>query len=143
MNIDVKRIELWRTEVDNEPGALASALAPLADAGADLDVVMAYRFSGNIEKGAIEVYPVSGRDQEEAARRAGLEPSGIPTLLIEGVNSPALGRAMAEAIAEIGIDIAFLVAQVVGGRYLAVIGFDNEADARAAQPILEKVAAAV
>lgn len=143
MDVEVKRIELWRTEVENEPGALAWALAPLAESDADLHVVMAYRFPGNEERGAVEVYPVSGSPQEEAARRAGLGPSGIPTLLVDGANKPALGRAMAEAIAETGINMAFFVAQVVGERYSAVIGFDSEADVRAAQPVLEKVAAAV
>lgn len=141
--VEVKRIDLWRMEVANEPGALAAALGPLAEAGADLDVVMAYRFPGNEEWAAVEVYPVSGQEQEAAARRAGLEPSGIPALMIDGANKPGLGRAMAESLAETGINMAFFVAQVIGDRYVAVVGFDNESDARAAHPVLEKVAAAM
>jgi hypothetical protein len=35
-----------------------------------------------------------------------------------------VGRALAES----GVNIAFLVAQVVGGRYSAVFGFESEAD---------------
>lgn len=143
MDVAVKQIELWRTEIDNEPGSMASTLAPLAESGADLQVVMVYRFPGNEDRGAIEVYPISGGEQEKAARRAGLTPFEIPTLLIDGVNKPGLGRAMAEAIAETGINMAFFVAQVVEKRYSAVIGFEGGEDARTAQQILEKVAAAV
>ncbi len=43
MAITVKKAVLWRKEVDNRPGALE----PLAQAGADLQVVMAYRYPGS------------------------------------------------------------------------------------------------
>jgi ACT domain-containing protein len=34
---------LWRKEIDNRPGMLANTLEPLSEAGADLQVLMAYR----------------------------------------------------------------------------------------------------
>jgi len=34
MALTVKRITLWRREVENEPGILAGTLEPLANAGA-------------------------------------------------------------------------------------------------------------
>ena len=46
MAVTVKKAMLWRKEVDNRPGMLASTLQPLAEAGADLQVVMAYRYPG-------------------------------------------------------------------------------------------------
>ena len=42
MVISIKKGTLWRTEVENKPGALSSVLAPLVKAGADLKVVMGY-----------------------------------------------------------------------------------------------------
>jgi len=51
---------------------LASALRPLSEAGADLQVVMAYRYPGAEDKGVIELYPVSGRKVSAAAQAAGL-----------------------------------------------------------------------
>jgi ACT domain-containing protein len=42
MAVSVKKVTLWRTEVENKPGTLAKILAPLAEAGADLQVVMGY-----------------------------------------------------------------------------------------------------
>ena len=53
MALSTKRIVLWRTEVDNRPGALANVLAPLAAAGANLEVVVGYRHGGPEGKAAI------------------------------------------------------------------------------------------
>jgi hypothetical protein len=138
MAVSVKRITLWRREVANRPGILAGTLAPLAEAGADLRVVMVYRFPGDESRGAVELAPVTGRRSQAAARRAGLSNSGIPTLLVEGEDRPGTGVAIARAMAEAGINLAFLVAQVVGRRYSAVIGFDSETDARRAAPLIRR-----
>ena len=138
MAVSVKAITLWRAEVDNRPGTLAKALGPLAESGASLRVAMVYRFPGNESRGAIELFPISGRKATTAARRAGLSESGIPTLLVEGDDKAGLGAAIARSLAEAGINVAFLVAQVVGRRYAAVIGFDSPADARKAAPLLRK-----
>jgi hypothetical protein len=81
---------------------------------------------------------VTGRRAQDAARSAGLSDSGIPTLLVDGEDRPGTGAAIARAIAEAGINLAFFVAQVVGRRYAAVIGFDSEADARKAAPLIRR-----
>ncbi len=141
MALTVKKITLWRTEVDNRPGALASVLGPLADAGADLHVVMGYRFPGNASKAAIEVFPVSRKKVVDAASSAGLIASAIPTLLVEGDNKPGLGKAISEAIAGAGINLDFLVTQVIGKKYSCVIGFENEGDAKKAASLIKKVTA--
>ena len=138
MAITVKKTTLWRTEVQNKPGTLADVLGPLADAGADLHVVMGYRLHGPGKKAAIEVCPVSGKRATAAAREAGLSASSIPTLLVEGDNRPGLGRAISRAIAEAGINVGFLVAQVIGTRFSAVMGFDDEAASRKAVSLIKK-----
>jgi len=141
MAVTVKKITLWRAEVDNQPGALAKALAGPAAAGADLNVVMGYRH-GTPGKAAIEVYPVAGKTLMKAARGGGLDASGIPTLLVEGDNRPGLGYAITQAVAGAGINLAFLVAQVIGRKYSAVIGFENEADAKKGAAVIKKAATA-
>src|SRR6516165_1435088 len=72
MAVTVKRIGLWRSEVANEPGALARTLEPLAASRASLRVVMGYRFPEHPERAAIEVYPVAGARATAAAQAAGL-----------------------------------------------------------------------
>src|SRR6266498_1733142 len=99
MAISVKRISLWRREVEDRPGMLAQTLEPLANAGANLQVIMAYHI---------------------------------------GDNQPALGHSLARAIADQGINIHFLVAQVVGGRYSAVFGFGTDDDASHAMELIKK-----
>jgi hypothetical protein len=135
MAISVKRISLWRREVEDRPGMLAQTLQPLANAGTNLQVIMAYHIGG---KAAIEVFPVTGNRAMNAARQSGLAESGPPALLVSGDNQPALGHSMARAIADQGINIHFLVAQVVGGRYSAVFGFGSDEDASRAMEIIKK-----
>src|SRR5688500_14293928 len=141
MAITVSRITLWRRELANEAGSLAAVLEPLVKAGADLQVAMGYRFPGNESRAALELAPVKGRKQEAAARAAGLTPSDIPTLLVVGDNRAGVGHTISQELAQAGISMAFLVAQVVGRRYTMVVGFDNEADAKAAMPLIRRAAA--
>jgi hypothetical protein len=138
--ITVRKAVVWRSEVDNRAGALASALEPLAQAGADLQVVMAYRYPG-ANKGAVELHPVSGRKAIAAAQSAGLAKSSTPVVLVEGDNRSGLGYALAKAIGDAGINMSFVMAQVLGRRYSAVFGFDNEADAGKAAALIRKAAA--
>lgn len=142
MAISVKKIQLWRREVENRPGTLAQTLEPLARSGANLRVVMSYGFPGDPRRAAIEISPVTGAKPTAAARQAGLSGSAIPTLLVEGENRPGLGHAFANATAGAGINIDFLVAQVVGNRYSAVFGFATDADADRAAALLKQAARA-
>jgi len=142
MAVTVKKVTLWRKEVENHPGELANTLEPLVSAGADLKVVMGYRFGPGESMAAVEVYPVAGRKALAAAQRAGLTASIVPSLVVEGDDKPGLGHAIANALASAGINLAFVVAQVVGRRYSAVFGFENAADASQAARLIKKAAPA-
>ena len=141
MAVKVKSITLWRREVDNRPGALAETLSPLAGAGANLQVVMGYRYPGDEGRAAIELYPVAGKKVSAAARAAGLTASSIPTLLVEGDDRPGLGYALARSLAGAGINLSFLVAQVIGRRYTGIFGFESATDAQRAAGLIKKVKA--
>ena len=138
MAVTVKRISLWRKEAENKTGLLAQTLEPLANGGADLGVVMGYRLPGNEDKAAIEIYPVSGRKMAAAATGAGLADAAIPTILVEGDNKQGLAHKIAQTIADAGVDISFFVAQAIGRRYSAVVGFTNGADATKAASLIKK-----
>lgn len=138
MPVTVKNISLWRKEVQNQAGLLAKTLTPVTKAGANLQVLMGYRFPGDATKAAIEVYPVRGKKVTAAASEAGLAASSIPTLLVEGEDRPGLGLAIAQAIAGAGINMAFFVAQTFGRRFSAVLGFETEVDATTAAPLIKK-----
>ena len=139
MALTVKEITLWRREIDNRPGMLAQVLGPLAKAKADVEVLMAYRFPGDESRGAVELFPISGKKAAAAAQAAGLTAANnIPAVLVTGTNKPGIGSETTTAIAEAGINLAFVVAQVIGSKFSAVYGFDNDADRRKAAALLKK-----
>jgi hypothetical protein len=142
MAVSVKAIKLWRSEVANQPGALAKVLAPLAQAGTDLQLLMGYRFPGNETRAAVELFPVTGKKQAAAAQAVGLRTSSVPALLVEGDNKRGAGHTISAAIADAGINMSFIVAQVVGRKFSAVFGFENDEDARKAAALIKKALAA-
>lgn len=141
MPVRVRPITLWRAEVDNQPGILAQTLAPLAAARADLQVVMGYRLPEDRARAAIEVFPVTGARAVSAAQAAGLSEAAISALQVDGDNRPGLGHVIAQALADAGINLDFLVGQVSGGRHTTVIGFESREDADRAIPLIKSAAA--
>jgi len=128
MSVRIRKVVLWRTELTHRPGALADLLEPLVAAGADLEVVMGYRIPGRRTRAVVEVAPIGTRRLARTAEASGLSTDGAPTLLVQGDNRPGLAGLIARALAESRVNIAFLVAQVVGNQYSAVFGFESEAD---------------
>ena len=141
MAISVKKITLWRREMDDRPGTLAGVLAPVAGTGASLRVVMAYRYPEPAGRAAVELAPVTGRKAAAAAQSAGLAPAGIGALLVAGDDRPGLGQTLSGALGQAGINLHFLMALASGRRYAAVFGFGSDADADRAVPIIKKSAA--
>jgi hypothetical protein len=140
MAMTVKEITLWRREIENRPASLTHVLEPLAKTGTDLKVLMAYRYPGEETKGAVELFPISGKRATAAAEAAGLTPAHIPALLVEGSNRPGIGFETTNVIAGADINLAFVVAQVIGSKFAALYGFDSEADRRKAVTLLRKAA---
>ena len=78
MPVRVKTISLWRKEVNNQVGTLAHMLEPVTKAGANLRVLMGYRYPGEGTKTAMELYPIAGTKVTAAASEAGLSVSPSP-----------------------------------------------------------------
>jgi hypothetical protein len=135
MAVRVKNVTVWRKEVAHAAGELARALRPLAEAGANLQVIMAYAEG---DRGIVEVCPISGKKVTDAAKRAGFVAFEKPTLLVEGNDKPGLGFRIASAIADQGVSISFDVTQVIGKKYSAIYGFKSDDDARTAASAIKK-----
>src|SRR5512138_3678937 len=106
MSIRVKKVVVWRTEVENRPGTMAGALEPLAEQ--DLEVVI----GGN---GAIvDIAPVVGKKATAAARRAGFKPLPTPMVLVQGKDRPGIVLAITRALGAAKISMDSVVAQVAG-----------------------------
>lgn len=141
MPVRVKPVTVWRAEVDNQPGALARILEPLAAAGVNLQAVMGYRLPGDRARAAIEVFPVTGAKPLTAAQASGFSEATIHALHIEGDNRAGLGHAVAKALADDGINMDFFLALTSGARHTTVIGFDSGGDADRAAPLIKRAAA--
>ena len=143
MAVKIRRVHLWQTSIRNRPGVLAATLEPLAQAGADLSVVMKHSLPGRSNRAKVEILAGSGRRATRAAQAAGFTQSPTPVLLVEGDNRPGLAYAVTGAVAWAGITVRFLSAQVVGHRYSAILGFRTDDDARKARSVIRKVATEV
>ena len=138
MAITVKAITIWRQHVEDSPGRLAASLVPFAAAGVDLQVVMGYHELGHGARGILEFYPVTGAKIEKAAMAAGMKPARTPSLLVTGDNRPGLLHALAQALADEGLNLGFLVTQAMGRRFSAVMGFAAGTDLKHAAAVLKK-----
>lgn len=137
MPLKVEKAALWCGEIEDKPGALAKVLEPLAQAGVDLQVVLAQRDPSKVGMGVVYLGPIKGRKATDAAKSVGLSEATLPVVLrIEGPNKPGLGHLMTSALAEAGINLAFAGAAVLGNKFVAFFGFDSDADARKASRIL-------
>lgn len=141
MPLSIKKLALWRGEIGNVPGTLGASLRPFAEAGSDLEVVMAYEKPGDPAGSVVELAPVSGVKATRAAESAGLAASSIPCLLVEGDNRPGLGHAIASALGGAGINIQFLVTLVAGKRYRTVLGFGEAVDLALVTKVVRSAAA--
>src|SRR5438045_81320 len=88
MAMTVKSAQLWVLDATDRAGLLADTFEPLAAAGASLRLVMAYRHPGETSRAAVEVFPIKGKKAEAAARAAGMQPSQMACLLVEGDDKP-------------------------------------------------------
>lgn len=140
MSVTVKKAVLWRREVKNQPGVLAKTLAPLADAGVNVQVLMGYAFPGQPGKSAIEVYPVSGTKASVAAKKAGLHAGNeIACLHVQGRDEAGLGHRIATALGKAKVNINFVMVQVIGDKYSGFFGFSSAAQAEKASKIISDV----
>jgi len=136
MAYTVSKVEMWTAEIDDRVGALDAKLAPLADAGVDLGIVVARRQQPG--KGVVFAGPIKGAKGQKAASAAGLtRATDLTALRVEGANKPGDCRKVTRLLANAGISLRGLTASVCGSRYVMTIGFDYEADAAKAASLLK------
>ena len=137
MAYDVKKVKTWGGPIKHKSGALAQILGPLAEAGADLHMVMAWKSDAKPDTGMVICSPITGSKAIKAAKAAGLKPdTQAKTLVVEGNNSPGLGRELTERIAKGRINLLGCNATVIGNKFSAVFWFNNAASADKAAKLL-------
>jgi hypothetical protein len=134
----VTRADVWAASIEDRPGGLAEKLAALAEAGAQLEFVIARRASERPGTGVVFLTPLKGAAQIRAAKKAGFEKTkSLHSLRIEGPDKPGLGAKMTQVLAQAGINLRGLSAASIGPRCVVYLALDSMADATKAKRLLE------
>ncbi len=137
MSFKFDRVHLWTCEVADQAGGVASKLAFLAQAGANLEYVFTKRLGDKPGTGVLYVAPVTGATQVRAARVAGLTETDTPVVRrIEGDNQAGLAHRLTQQWAIAGISFRGLTMAVLADKFVGYASFDTVADANRAAQIL-------
>jgi len=130
MELMVEREDVWIASLEDKPGALAAKLAALADAGADLDFVVARRSPDRPGTGVTFVTPLRGDAELKAASEIGFSAANrLHSLRVEGENAKGLAGKVSEKLGAAGINMRGFSGAVIGKRFVLHIAFDT-ADAQ-------------
>ena len=130
MPYDVKKLDVWTGEIDDNVGGLASKLEPLAKAAVDLQFLVARRQTHLPGKGIVFLSGISGAKGTRAAAAAGLgKTSDVAALRVEGPNKAGAASQIARRLADAGINLRGVSAGVMGKKFQLFLAFDNAADA--------------
>jgi len=138
MGLLVERVDVWVASIPDEPGGLANKLAVLADAGADLEFVIARRSPDRPGTGVVFVTPLRGDTEVAAATEVGFTASqSLHSLRIEGDNKPGVLAEVTQKLAKAKINLRGLSAAVIGTRFIVNLALDTAEDAAKATKILQ------
>jgi hypothetical protein len=138
MAFNAIRVDTWAASIEDQPGSLAAKLSVLADAGVNLEFVIARRTPEKPGKGVVFVIPIQGAAGSRAARRAGFaKTKSLHTVRIEGPDKPGQGAKIMTALAEKGLNLRGLSASAIGNKFVTYIATDSPADAAKTVRILK------
>src|SRR5260370_38076168 len=93
MGFNRDRVHVWWGEVADRAGGVATLLAHLAQAGANLEFIFTQRQASKPGTGMIYLAPLSGPSQVRAAKSAGLAETYHPVVVrVEGDNQGGVCR---------------------------------------------------
>jgi hypothetical protein len=137
MSFKLDRVHVWSGEVADQAGGVATKLALLAQAGANLEYIYTHRLPDRPGAGMLYVAPVTGPLATRAARSAGLHETNSPVVLrVEGDNAAGLAHRVTNQWAAEGLSLHGLTMSVLADKFVGYASFDSVADANRAAAIL-------
>ena len=138
MALTAARVDTWAASIEDKPGELAAKLTALAEAGANLEFVIARRESAKPGAGVVFVTPIKGAAQIKAAKKAGFaKTKSLNAVRVEGPDKAGQGARIAQALAAAGINLRGLSAAAIGRKFVAHIAVDTAAAASKAMRTLK------
>jgi hypothetical protein len=139
MNVIVELEEVWAASMDDKPGALANKLTELAEAGADVDFIIARRSPDKPGTGVVFVTPLRGDQEVEAAGELGFAATNrMHSIRVEGRNERGIAGKLTQAVAKAGINLRGFSAAVIGTQFVMHLAFDKAEDAKKAVALLRQ-----
>jgi hypothetical protein len=137
MGFKLDRIQVWSVEIADKAGGMASKLAPLAEAGANLEYILTRRLASKPGAGVLYIAPITGAAQVRAARAVGFsETHDTVVRRVTGDNQAGLAHRLTQQWALAGINLQGLTMSVLGGQFVGYAAFDTVEDANRAAQIL-------
>jgi hypothetical protein len=139
MSLAAKRVDVWAATIEDQPGGLAEKLAPLAEAGADLEFAVARRAPDKPGTGVVFVTPLQGDAQTSAGAEAGFAVAdSLHSVRVEGDNKPGIAAQLTKKLADVGINLRGLSAAVIGGQFIMYLALDTADDAEKAMSVINE-----
>jgi len=137
MALQISRAQVWAATIEDRPGGTAEKLQALADAGANLEFVIARRTPEKEGGGVLFVAPIEGGAAIGAAQAAGFAAAeGLHGLRVDGPDEPGLGARLTGALADAGINLRGVSAAAIDQKMVCYLAFDSETDAANAEAVL-------
>lgn len=138
MNLIVEAETVWAAGLEDRPGALASKLAELSEAGADLDFIIARRAADRPGTGVVFVTPLRGDREIEAAGELGFSATNrLHSVRVEGRNEPGVAARITQRIAQAGLNLRGFSGAIIGTQFVLHLAFDSDEDSRRAVTLLQ------
>jgi hypothetical protein len=141
MKLDISRVDVWVGGIEDRPGGLTEKLRGLAQAGANLDFLLARRAPEQPGKAVVFAAPIKGVKQTRAAKELGFHKSNsLHGIRVMAADKPGLCLALTQALADAGINLRGFSGVAVGGRAVFHMAFDSASDAGKATRVLRQCA---
>jgi hypothetical protein len=141
MALHIRKVQVWSGEIPDRPGAAAAKLELLARAGANLEFVFTRPHAAKPDTSILFLAPITGPEQVQAARQAGLGPAlDVAMLCVEGTDRSGIGYDLMSRLAVAGLNLRGLSISSLGGRFAAYLAFDNADTATLAVRLLADLA---
>ncbi|HLQ43679.1 MAG TPA: ACT domain-containing protein [Planctomycetaceae bacterium] len=139
MAITVTKVDVWTTEIPDQPGGLSAKLDPLAKAGVNLDFVMARRQPDKPGSGVAFAVGMKGAKGAKVATAASWQKSEtIGAVRVDGGDKPGACHKLLQKLAAANINLRGMSASVIGKKFVTFLAFDSIADAAQAAKLLKK-----
>jgi len=137
MALGIERVQVWSGAMADLLGIGAGKLDYLARAGVQLKFVCGAPHPANPERGILYLAPITGPEQMQAARDAGLGPAlDLAMLHVHGPARPGIGLEVMSRLAVAGLCLRGMALATDRERFDAYLAFDSADTAALAVQVL-------